>query len=137
MSSITIFREITLKQIVTEASKERTRQELRQQLMSLNNDQLEFEENKNKTLTEFSLKGADVNQINKIRQQFDTQATKYHIGRDEIHLNMMALDELKVGEEVVIGSVEGPFEIKIGDKLDVAVKAEIVLKDGIVVEIRQ
>ncbi|NLI93538.1 MAG: hypothetical protein GX434_15530 [Peptococcaceae bacterium] len=137
MSSITIFREITLKQIVTEESKERTRQQMREQLVSLNNEQVEFEENKNKTLTEFSLKGADVNQINKIRQQFDTQAAKYHVGRDEIRMNMIALDELKVGEEVIIGSVEGPFEIKVGDRLDTAVKAEIVLRDGIVVEIRQ
>lgn len=137
MSSITIFREITLKQIVTEASKELTRQQLKEQLLVLNEEQMSFEEGKNKTLTEFSLKGADVSQINKIRQQFDTEAGKYHVRRDEIRMDMMAVDELTVGEEVIIGSVEGPYELRVGENLATAVKAEIILKDGIVTEIRK
>jgi hypothetical protein len=134
---ITIFREITLKQIVTEASKEVTRQQLREQLLSLNDEQTSFEEDKNKTLTEFSLKGADATQLNKIRQQFDTEAGKFHVQRDELRRSMLAVDELTVGDEIIIGSVEGPYELKIGEKLATAVRAEIVLKDGIVVEIRQ
>lgn len=137
MSVITIFREITLKQIVTETSKEKTRQLLRERLAALNNEQAEFEENKNKTLTEFSLKGADPAQLNKIRQQFDTQAGKYHVGRDEIRMELSAVEEMKAGEEIVIGSVEGPYELEIGDRLETAVNAEVVLKDGVVVEIRQ
>jgi len=137
MSVITIFREITLKQIVTETSLEKTQQQLREQLVALNNEQEKFEENKNKTLTEFSLKGADASQINKIRQQFDTQARKYHVQRDEIRMNRLAIDELSLGEEIIIGSVEGPYELKIGDQLEAAVKAEIILKDGVVVEIRR
>lgn len=137
MASITIFREITLKQIVTEASKEVTRRQLKEQLLALNNEQKNFEEEKNKTLTEFSLKGADVSQINKIRQQFDTEAGKYFVRRDEIRMDMTAVDELTVGDEMIIGSVEGPYELQVGERLDTAVKAEIVLKDGVVVEIRQ
>ena len=50
---------------------------------------------------------------------------------------MLAVDEFKVGEEIIIGSVEGPYELKLGEKLSTAVKAEVVLKDGIVVGIRQ
>ncbi|HWQ40996.1 MAG TPA: YlqD family protein [Desulfosporosinus sp.] len=136
MSGITIFREVTIKQIVTENSTEKTHQQLREQLVALNNEQETFEENKNKTLTEFTLKGADVSQINKIRQQFDTQAGKYHVERDEIRMNMLAIDELSVGEEIMIGSVEGPYEVQMGDRLEAALKAEIILKDGVVVEIR-
>lgn len=137
MSSITIFREITLKQIVTEASKELTRQQLKEQLLVLNEEQMNFEEGKNKTLTEFSLKGADAPQINKIRQQFDTEAGKYYVRRDEIRMDMLAVDELTVGEEIIIGTVEGPYELKVGENLTAAVKAEIIVKDGIVVEIRK
>ena len=137
MAAITIFREITLKEIVTEESKARSRQQMREELLVLNNEQLEFEENKNQTLTEFSLKGAEAAQLNQIRQQFDTQATKYHVRRDEITMNMLAIDELKEGELVVIGSVEGPYELQVGDSLADAVKAKIILKDGVVVEIKQ
>jgi len=137
MSGLTIFREIILKQIVTEESKTRTRQQLQEQMDTLNSRQTEFEENKNKTLTEFSLKGADSTQLNSIRQQFETQATKYHIERDEIRFNMLSVDELKVGDEIVIGSVEGPYELKAGDRLELATKAEIIIKDGLITEIRQ
>lgn len=137
MSTITIFREITLKQIVTEASKEVTRQQLREELLALNQEQTTFEEEKNKTLTEFSLKGVDASQLNKIRQQYDTESGKFHVRRDEIRMGMLAVDELKEGEEIIIGSVEGPYELKVGDILASAVKAEIVLKDGVVVEIRK
>lgn len=137
MSSIKIFREITIKQIITEASKEVTRQQLKEQLLALNKQQVEFEENKNKTLTEFSLQGADASQINNIRRQLDTEAGKFHASRDEIRMSMEAVEDLKVGDEIIVGSVEGPYDLKVGEKLETAVKAEIVLKDGVVVEIRQ
>ncbi|ACL18798.1 conserved hypothetical protein [Desulfitobacterium hafniense DCB-2] len=137
MSSITIFREIILKQIVTEQGKETSRRELREQLVALNNEQLEFEENKKKNLTEFSLKGAEGAQLDRIRQKFDAEAADFHIRRDQLRMNMDALEELAVGEEVVMGSVEGPYDLQVGDDLNRAVKAEIIVKDGIVVEIRQ
>ncbi|WP_019849415.1 YlqD family protein [Desulfitobacterium sp. PCE1] len=137
MSNITIFREIILKQIITEEGKETSRKELREQLVALNNQQLEFEDKKKKTLTEFSLKGADGAQLDRIRQKFDAEASDFHVRRDELRMNMDALEELVVGEEVVIGSVEGPYDLKVGDTLDGAVNAEIILKDGVVVEIRQ
>jgi len=137
MSKITIFREITLSQIVTEEFKEATRQKLRQELFILDQEQMKFEEEKNKTLTEFSLKGANVSQINQMRQHFETEASKFHVRRDEIRASMISVDELKLGEKVVIGSIEGPCDLRVGDKLDAAINAEIVLKDGIIVEIRQ
>lgn len=137
MSAITIFREIILKQIITEDAKTLTRQQLQDQMKELTSEHKAFEDEKNKMLTEFSLKGADSAQLSKIRQQYDAEAAQFHLRRDELRLSMEAVEQLVIGEERMIGSVEGPYEIKVGDNLEQAVKAEIVLKDGVVVEIRQ
>ncbi|HHV65159.1 MAG TPA: hypothetical protein GXX46_08820 [Peptococcaceae bacterium] len=137
MRSITIFREITIKQIITEKAKEVTRRQLEDELLAIYNKQRELEEKKNKMITEFALKGADEFQLEQIRKKFDSEASDYHRRQDEIRTCLAEIDDLKIGEEAVIGSIEGPYELKVGDNLDSAVKAEIILKDGVVMEIRQ
>ncbi len=136
MQSIPIFREITLKQIVTESSKIKARQQLNEQLTALERELTELEENKNRTLTEFSLKGAEEAHLQQIRRQWEMTRAQYQTQRDQIRMEMIAADELKVGEEIIIGSIEGPYELMIGEPVDQAMYAEIILKDNIVVEIR-
>ncbi|MGI1659256.1 MAG: YlqD family protein [Desulfitobacterium sp.] len=131
-----IFREITLKQIVTESSKMKVRQQLNEQLTALERELAEFEENKNRTLTEFSLKGAEEAHLQQIRRQWEMTRAQYQTQRDQIRMEMVAADELEVGEEIIIGSIEGPYELKVGEPVDQAMHAEIILKDDIVVEIR-
>ncbi|WP_348980874.1 YlqD family protein [Dehalobacter sp. MCB1] len=46
------------------------------------------------------------------------------------------VSQFKIGEEIVLASVEGPYELQIGQTLQEATAAEIVIKDGVVVEIR-
>lgn len=137
MGSITIFREITIKQIITEKAKEVTRRQLKDELLALNNKQRALEERKNKMITEFSLKGADEFQLDHIRKQFDSDVSELYKRQDEIRTCLSEIDDLIVGEEAVIGSIEGPYELKVGENLNTAVKAEIILKDGVVMEIRQ
>ncbi|MDR1320177.1 MAG: YlqD family protein [Gracilibacteraceae bacterium] len=133
---LTIFREIILKQIVTESSIETARGQILAQLEDLNREQEAFKAHKDKTLTEITLKGAEAQQLTLAREKFDVQITQFNLQRDELRRNMMTLGELKVGEERVVGSVEGPCEVKVGDRLDQATQAEIILKDGVIVEIR-
>jgi len=46
------------------------------------------------------------------------------------------ISKLNLDEEVVQGTVDGPMDIKVGDNFDGLNKVEIVLKDGVVIEIR-
>ncbi|ACL18779.1 conserved hypothetical protein [Desulfitobacterium hafniense DCB-2] len=136
MQSISIFREITLKQIVTEGSKTKAQQQLNEQLTALEKELAELEENKNRTLTEFSLKGAEEAHLQQIRRQWEMTRAQYQTQRDQIRMEMIAVDELKDGEEVIINSIEGPYELRVGEPVAQAMHAEIILKDDIVVEIR-
>lgn len=136
MQTMTILREVTMKQIVTERSKMKAQQQLNEQLTALESELAELEENKNRTLTEFSIKGAEETHLMQIRRQWEMTRAQYQTQRDQIRMDMMATGELSVGEEIIIGSIEGPYEVQVGESLDQAVHAEIILKDGVVVEIR-
>jgi len=136
MQSITIFREITLKQIVTKESKEITRQQMLAQMDELTREIKEIEDSKDRAIQEFTLKGAELTHLGKLRQQFDIEIAKLHVSQDELQAQIASLDELEVGQEIIAGSVEGPWELSVGDSMEAATNSEIVIKDGIIVEIR-
>ena len=46
------------------------------------------------------------------------------------------ISKLSIGEEVVQGTIDSPVEIQVGDNFDALNRTEIVIKDGIIVEIR-
>lgn len=136
MEQITIFRQIRVIEQITEDSKRMALKLINDELIGIAAEQKLFEEKKNKALTEASLKGSDSNQIARFRQQFDTEGAKYHLKRDELIMRISDINELSVGQEVVVAEIEGPYDVKVGDVLDSAAQAEIVIKDGIVTEIR-
>jgi hypothetical protein len=136
MSSITIMREIILKQIVTERSKEITKERINNEVASLKEEIDAYEEEKNKTITEFTLRGAEEVHLKTLRQKFDAEMGKFFIRREELSLEMESINALQENEEIVIGSVEGPVDLKVGDSFQALSQTQIVLKDGVIVDIR-
>jgi hypothetical protein len=136
MSGITIFRQILIKEVVTDDSKEKKIKQINEAITEALERIKEFDENKSKALTEASLRGADQNQLDRFRQQLESEAAQYYIERDELMHRMDGINQLAIGEEVVLASVEGPFELQIGQTLQEATAAEIVIIDGVIVEIR-
>lgn len=136
MAGITIFRQIIIKELVTEESKRKNIEIINQELSQINEILIEHDEKKNKALTEVSLRGADQVQVDKFRQQFNSEAAHYHTKRDELLVRISNENELVVGEENVIGTVEGPFELKVGQSLNEATGTEIIIKDGVIAEIK-
>lgn len=136
MDSVTIFRQITVKQIVTEKSKRDTLEQIKEEIIRLTEEQAAFEEDKTKLLTEASLKGADQAQLEKFRKHFETDGARFRVRQDELRERSEEISKLVVGEEIVGGTVEGPYEVRVGQSLNDALATEIVVKDGIIVEIR-
>lgn len=137
MSGITIFRQIMIKELVTENSKSKKIKQINDEINSVLKELKEFNDQKTKALTEASLRGADQNQMDRFRQQFESEAARYHLHHDELLKKIVGVEQLAVGEEIAIGSVEGPFELKAGQTLQEATAAEIVIKDGTIIEIRR
>lgn len=57
--------------------------------------------------------------------------------REQVLLRLKEVARLELGSEIAHGSVEGSIEVKTGDDWPRLFAAEIVLKDGMVVAIRE
>jgi len=134
MENITVMRTITVKHVVTENFQKKAALEVQDALKKVESDMESFDKQTKKTITELTLKGHP--QINKIKQQVETEKEKLTSYKQQLLDRLKVISKLNLDEEIVQGTVDGPMEIKVGDNFDILNKVEIVLKDGVVMEIR-
>lgn len=70
-------------------------------------------------------------------QEMEKERQKLFATRRQLTERMKEIGRLAEGQEVVHGRVESLVDIKVGDQWDKLMSVEVVLQDGIVVEIRQ
>jgi hypothetical protein len=112
---LTIRRQVTVKAVVTEELKEQLAAELQSALARLEAE-----------IGQLEAQDGVAGEIRKRRQQ-----------REQLVARMRELVRLEQGQEIVQGSVEGEVQVKAGDDWARLFAAEIVLKDGKVVAIRE
>lgn len=134
MEKITIMRTITVKQVVTENFKKKAALEIQEALKKVELDIDNFDKQTKKTITELTLKG--YSQINQVKQQVETEKEKLNSYKQQLLERLKLISKLNLDEEVVQGTVDGPMDITVGDNFDGLNKVEVILKDGVVVEIR-
>ncbi|MDQ0253738.1 hypothetical protein J2S74_001110 [Evansella vedderi] len=130
-----IIKKVTVKQILTEKSKTRLKEQFLSRQYQLNKEiqQLEFvlhkklKENKNNLKYQTSLKESFSREVQKRKDRI--RQTEFKLGQ---------LDELELGSELREGTIQMIERIAEGDNWEEIMKGtEIVIKDGIVHEIRQ
>ncbi|HUT73883.1 MAG TPA: YlqD family protein [Armatimonadota bacterium] len=136
MASLTITRPILLHVIVTEQFKQEMEAELQgaadttQQRL----DQIDFQARR--ILAD--LQRTDLTQAMQVRQQIEAEKGRHQSAKEELLERIKEVRELALGSEFSRGTLEGIVEIKEGDHLyDKLGRTEIVVKDGVVVEIRE
>ena len=70
------------------------------------------------------------------REHVQNEVRRRQERRSQILGQLRQLARLEPGSEVVQGQVEGLARIRVGDRWDQVVGAELILEDGVVVEIR-
>ncbi|MGG4488906.1 YlqD family protein [Metabacillus idriensis] len=124
-----IFQTVTVKQILTETSREQllnhfmqTKQQLEREI-----DQLAFQlKKKEKT-----------NQTEEMRKQYQREISKRMDKIKIADFQIQQLHTLPLGSEMKEKEMNAILEIQVGDRWDDLIKEKtIVIKDGIVVEIR-
>jgi len=136
MASLTITRPVALRVIVTEQFKQEMETELQGAVDSVQRriDQIDFQARR--VLAD--LQRTDINQAMQVRQQIEAEKGRQESARNELLERMKEIKALEMGSEFARGTVEGVVEIKEGDNFyDKLTQTEIVVKDGIVVEIRE
>jgi len=129
-----IHRKILVKIIVTEAFKEKVVTEMTEGLNKMEAELSFLEQRAKKTITELTIKASP--QAQAVREQLEWEKKKRDDAKAELSERIRMISSLKEGTEITQGEIEGPVDIKVGDSWSQVFKKEIVLKDGIVVDIR-
>lgn len=136
MASLTIMRPVALRVIVTEQFKQEMEKELQEAADTTQRriDQIDFQARR--VLAD--LQTRDLNQAMQVRAQIEDEKRRQESVKKELLDRAQEVQGLEMGVEFPRGTLEGLFEIKEGDNLyDKLTQAEVVIKDGIVVAIRE
>ena len=124
-------RAVTVKVIVTEEFKNSLKDDLTKTLSQIDSvtSQLEFQ------LRRYV---PDIEQAGKLRREIESERQRHESMKAEVNSRLQEVVGLEIGAEFAQGTVEGQVEVAVGDNLlDKLSGAEIVIKDGVVQEIKE
>lgn len=131
-----IKRAVTVVAIVTEQFKQQVIAEYEEAIQQVDASIQALESQSRRYLLQ--LQTADLAQANAFRRQVDAEKAKQEGSKQEIQARLEAARALEIGSEVERGNVESYVEIQEGDNLiEKLTRASIVVKDDVVVEVRQ
>ncbi|MDR5695520.1 MAG: YlqD family protein [Armatimonadota bacterium] len=133
-SSITLTRPVVIKSIVTESFKRSYTAELEDALKRVEEliRQIEVQ------IRRLDLERHITEQSRALRQQLEVERARQEAYRADLQARLREVQSLELNSEFAQGTVESLVEVKVGDNLfHKLTRAEIVLKDGIVMEIRE
>ncbi|MGB9552817.1 MAG: YlqD family protein [bacterium] len=79
----------------------------------------------------------NIQQMMALRQEIEEEKRKQELVKAQLNEKIKEVESLPLGSEYLQGTMEGMVEVRVGDDLFQKVaRQEIVIKDGIIVEIR-
>lgn len=133
MASITVQRPVVIKAIVTDSFKRLYTQDLEDAIRRVDAivQQIDVQARR------FDLERQVTPQSRALRQQLELERSRQEATRAELQARLREAEDLRLNEEFVQGTLEGTVEVSVGDNLfDKISRTEIIVKDGIVLEIR-
>jgi len=133
---VTIRRPVAIKIVLTEESKRGIIEEIRQAVsqISMELEQIEFQERRlQNDATNQSEEESDV-----VRQRLEAERQQRVERRDQMITQLQQIQQLPVGFELSQGTVDSFVEVNVGDSWNTVAKGtEIIVRDGVVVELRE
>lgn len=141
--SLSLRRQVIIKAIVTDNFKQQASAELQAALQNLdmNLQQLEFQGKRAISDLEkksISPAGPMVQaQIDQLKQQIDAERNQLMAAKNDMLQKLNMIGQLEINSEFVQAQVDNFVDVAVGDNLYVKLSSpEVIVKDGIVVEIR-
>lgn len=127
---------VSVKMILTEATKQQIVQEHRNQIGQVLNELEQIEAQAPEALQQAMEQGGEFAQ--QIHQQIENEKNTREQRRDELMEQMQQIQQMELGTELQNMTVETVVTVKPGDDwANILQGAEIIVRDGIVQEIRQ
>jgi YlqD protein len=135
--SIELKRVVMVKAIVTEPFKQNLVKELERAIANIDSQTAQIDQRSKGYLENLKKKGLN-QRAAAFRQQMTEEKSKQAAAKSDLLMKIEEAKKLTIGSEFVQGPLEGPVIVGAGDNLYKKVGgAEIIVKDGIVQEIRQ
>lgn len=132
--SITISRPVVIKAIVTESFKRLYIQDLEDAVKRVD----AIEQQLDSQIRRAELERTVTPQARAVRQQLELERARQEAARAELEMRLREAQQLALNSEFAQGTVESLVQVSIGDNLFNRLgRAEIVVKDGIIMEIRE
>jgi len=136
MSSITVKRSIGVRVIVSEEFKAELKSELQEAATETQRRIDQMDIHSRRLLAD--LQKTDLSQAMQARKQIEAERQRHDALRQDIQRQLQEVDKLEIGSEYPRGTVEGVVELHQGDDLVQKLSgSQIVVKDGIIVELRE
>ena len=135
MQSMMVKMPVNVKAKVTEKLKHELIADMTANLKSVDYELEQIEHQGKRMLAEQAKQNAQA--IPALREQIEMERNKRLEAKKEIQDKMAETEKLEIGAEILRGSIERVYELKVGDNLDEIIGAEILLEDGKVVAFRE
>lgn len=141
-SNFTLKRPVTIKAVVTPRWKEEAQQQLQAQINELDGQLQQLETQGQRAIAEIQKQSIQppgpqvAQQIENIQMQVNQRKSELLDQKNQILQQLQQVQFLEMNQEVNQGQIDGLFTLKKGDNLINKLQVEILLRDGIVEEIR-
>jgi hypothetical protein len=141
-TSLLLKRPVTIKVIVTPRWKEEAQQQLQAQMVQIDAQIQQLETQGQREIAEIQrqslipLPPAAAQQIDNIQIQVNQQKSEFLEQKNQYLQQLQQVQLLELNQEVAQAQLESFFRVEKGDNLVAKMNVELVLRDGIVEEIR-
>ena len=135
MASITLQRPVVIKAIVTEAFKRLYVADLEEAIKRVDAIVTQIDVQARRFELE---RQVTPQQSRNLRAQLELERQRQEATRMELQARLREAQDLQLNAEFTQGTIEGTVEVSVGDNLfDKISRTEVIVKDGIVLEIRE
>ncbi|MDJ0658112.1 MAG: YlqD family protein [Crocosphaera sp.] len=141
-TSLLLKRPVNLKVIVTTRWKEEMQQQLQSQINQLDNQMQQIEMQGQRAISEIQKQSVSppgpetTQQIDNIQLQVNQKKSEFLERKNQFLQQMQQVQVVELEQEVVQGQMESFFRVEKGDNLVKKLNVEIVIRDGVIEEIR-
>lgn len=141
-SNLLLKRPVNIKAVVTPRWKEEAQQQLQSQINELDSQLQQLEIQGQRAIAEIQRQSLQppgpqvTQQIENIQLQVNQRKSELLDQKNQILQQLQQVQLLELDQEVNQGQIEGYFTVKPGENLIVKMQVEVLLRDGVVEEIR-
>jgi YlqD protein len=142
MSQLSLKRAVNVRAIVTQRWKDEIQQGLQGQINEVDGQLQQLEMQGQRAIAEIKQQSLQppgpqvMQQIDNIQLQVNQKKSELLEQKNNVLQQLQEVQTLELNQEVVQGQIESMFDVGVGDNLVSKMNVEILLRDGVVMEIR-